>query len=70
MSTHTQVTLERNGARQTVWIESRGATLGKSVELKESGDFWEVVEVFGTMDSSIIKKNEMNWKKQRAGSDI
>ena len=70
MSTHTQVTLERNGARQTTWIETRGATIGKSVELKESGEFWNVVEVFGTVDSAVVKRNEMNYKKQREGSDI
>ncbi len=59
-----------NGSKQTAWIESRGAHVGKSVELKDTGERWNVMEVYGSLPDEVVKKNERNYRNHRDGSDI
>lgn len=70
MTTHTQVKLERDGAPQVAWIETRGAKLDALVEVKDDGLFWKVVEVWDTLPTEVVKKNERNFKTHRDGTDI
>lgn len=44
-----QCHLKRGDTHMVAWVESRAAKEGASVEIKPTGDFWEVVEVYDTV---------------------
>jgi len=67
---YNQCLLERDGAQQVAWIESRGAKVGARVEIKEDGLFWTVKQVRGSAPAETIKKNERNFKSHRTATDI
>lgn len=48
-----------NGGMQVAWIPKYAARPGRSVELKEDGLFWTVVETYGTMPKSSIKQGKL-----------
>jgi hypothetical protein len=60
MKEYKQCKLRRGTAEVTAWIETRGAHLGKSVELKPTGDFWEVVEVHEhTLPEDVLREQKL-----------
>lgn len=53
---------ETNGNRETVgWIEERGAKLGASVELKDFGAFFDVLQVSNmSFDLADLQQKQRN----------
>ena len=74
MTTHTQCVLERNGSTQVSWIETKFATEGRYLELKENGEWvngWRVKEVYsGTQDSNLIQERSADYRKHRQATDV
>jgi hypothetical protein len=67
---HTQCLFIRDGAKQMAWIASRGAVVGRKVELKETGEFWTVHAVYDTVDDAVVKTNERQYRDHRKATDI
>jgi hypothetical protein len=61
---HVQCKLEKDGAQVTSWIEEKYAVVGKTWSMEVSDgkweDGWTVVEVYGKMESSLVKNNAHN----------
>jgi hypothetical protein len=68
--TYTQCKLVREGSTQVSWIPSRGAILGKFVEVKPENDRWEVTEIYGTQPEATIRDNERNHVNHRKATDV
>lgn len=69
--TYTQCKLvSRTGQTQVSWIPSRGAILGKFVEVKPENDRWEVTEIYGTQPEAVIRDNERNHVNHRKATDV
>lgn len=63
--TYRQCRLRHDTTETTGWIESRGATVGASVQLFPTGVFWDVVEVFDpVMPESVLREQQ---RQRRAG---
>lgn len=41
-----QCKLQQGAKIQTAWIETRGAVVGKNIEVKDGSGRWDVVEVY------------------------
>jgi len=54
---------------QTTWIPKEFAKKGKFVKLKDD-DGWEVVEVYSSMLTKDVQKNERNYTHHRKATDI
>ena len=65
-----QCRLQRTQGKTTYtkigWIEARGAKVGVEVELLPSKQFWEVVEVFGSLPEDMLKKHQSMHRKSFA----
>lgn len=54
-----QCRLRRGDSETTGWIEDRGARVGARVELKPSGELWEVTAVFHPgLPESVLRDNQ------------
>ena len=51
------------------WIPEKHAITGHFVKLKDD-DGWEIVKVFGTMDSKKVQERSVDYRNQRKMSDI
>lgn len=70
MQTHTQCNLAKGNLRDTCWIPSKFAVLGKIIRIKEE-DGWEVIGVGNMkMASEEIEKRKNDYRTQRQASDI
>ena len=66
-----QCLLKHDQSLQTAWIPSYAAVVGKHVELKEDGLFWEVMSAFNpAIDDQYIKQFERNFKDHRKATDV
>ena len=71
MHTLQQCLLTKDGAQQVAWIEVRGAKAGAEVELKETGEFWHVSEVYqGTISAKEAQILRDNHRKHRESTDV
>ena len=70
---HTQCRLKKKTKTyetfQTSWIPKKFAKKGKFIKLKDD-DGWEVVEVYATMLTKDVQKNERNYTHHRKATDI
>jgi len=73
----TQCRLERATATgvevQVSWIESRFASEGRAVDLKEGGEWsrgWKVAHVGSTQDASVVQARERDFAKHRQATDV
>ena len=59
---YVQAKLSNNNVYQIAWIEKKkGVVIGCFVELKETGEFWKVEELFAEMEYSyLLEKKEMD----------
>jgi len=60
------------GYLETVaWIEERGATVGKRVQLVEkNNEWWDVYEVYAKMPAGIAHERSRDYKRTRKVSDV
>lgn len=68
-----QCTLKNlDGWMEVDWIDDYAAVVGYMVSLKgrEVEGMWEVVDVGGTLDDLVVKKNERQYRDHRKGTDI
>lgn len=68
--TYTQCKLTREGKSQVAWIPTRGAQVGKYVEVKPEDDRWLVEEVYGIQSATVIRDNERNHVNHRKATDV
>lgn len=68
----TQCTLGLGNARQVAWIDSSAAVVGKRVELKETGEIWDVVQVANNvhLPYHVVNDRSQDYKRTRKASDI
>lgn len=76
-ATMTQCRLERPTATgievQVSWIESEFASEGRSVDLKEDGEWsrgWKVVHVGSTQDAKVVQARERDFARHRQATDV
>jgi hypothetical protein len=68
----------RQAERQTVWIPTEFAEVGKLIGLRtktpQGGAYWDegwkVEEVWNTLPAVYVREREQDYKKTRAASDI
>jgi len=66
--TFVQARLRKGNREQVAWIEKKkGVRIGSMVELKDTGEFWEVIETYAEKDSAILK-NDIEMNKDFGGS--
>ena len=77
MTTHTQVHLEhvQTGARQTTWVPSTFAEIGRVLRLKDRGEWsngWRVQAAFVEAPtlSAVIAERERDFRTHRRATDI
>lgn len=71
MTMMTQCRLKnRAGAITDAWIESRGAIIGKWVEIKGLDDLYEVLAVYSELPAEVVYENERNFKTHRKATDV
>lgn len=74
MSHHTQCRLRKGDIETVGWIESHLAVVGKPVRMKLDDGTWEtgwnVIEVWTTAPSEVVKERERDYLRQREASDI
>jgi hypothetical protein len=74
VQTHKQVKLHRNNERDTRWIPSEFAHEGRTVDLKNGGEWsrgWIVKEVFDpAVESKYIQEQSQNYKNHRKATDV
>ena len=58
MSTMTQCRLERDGAFDTRWIETRFAKIGSKVHVKKTNEIWTVIERYTTWPTERVLAHE------------
>lgn len=72
--THTQCELQRDSTKQTAWIPTGKAIVGKVTRLKEEDgtwtDGWLVLSKGAVMESSICIDRQRDWAHQRSVSDL
>jgi hypothetical protein len=68
----TQCTLRQADARQVAWIDSRAAVVGNRVELLETSDIWDVVEVANNVQFPyhVVNDRSRDYLRTRKASDI
>ncbi len=72
-STHTQCELQKGTSRQTSWIPTGKAVVGKVIKLQDDGvwsDGWQVLSAGSVMDSDLCMERQRDFTHQRAASDI
>lgn len=73
MTTMTQCRLERNGAVQVAWIETKFAKVNKVVKIREDGEWddgWVVAKVGTTLPAETVQKRERDFKTHRRATDV
>lgn len=68
MSTHTQCKLRKGSEFQTSWIESKYASIGRKIGLKEAGvwdEGWMVVEIHDTMPTKSVMTMAQEAREKR-----
>ncbi|AFU87968.1 hypothetical protein CcrColossus_gp098 [Caulobacter phage CcrColossus] len=73
MTTMTQCRLERNGAVQVAWIESKFAKPTKVVKIKVDGEWedgWVVAKTGTTLPAETVQKRERDFKSHRRATDV
>lgn len=73
-TTHTQCELQRESTKQTAWIPTGKAVVGKYTKLKEEDgewtDGWLVLSAGAVMESDLCIERQRDWAHQRQQSDI
>ena len=72
-TTHTQCELQRGVTKQTSWIPTGKAVVGKYVKLQEDGVWTDgglVTATGSVMDSDMCLERQRDFTTQRAASDI
>lgn len=73
-TTHTQCELQQGSTKQTSWIPTGKAVVGKVIRLKEEDgtwtEGWEVLSAGAVMDSDLCAERQRDWTHQRSVSDI
>jgi len=65
-----QCKLQQGTQFQTAWIETRGAIVGKNIEVKDGSGRWDVVEVYeGTMDAKSLQEFQQNSRNFKSKTD-
>ena len=60
----------RAGFMTDGWIESRGAIVGKWVEIKGRDDLYEVVSANTEVAAEVVYDNERNFTTHRKATDV
>lgn len=63
MKQYYQCRMRRGNQELTAWIEERGAKVGAKVELKPTGDFWEVLSVGVGLPEDLLKEHQKMHRK-------
>jgi hypothetical protein len=64
---YVQCELKQGDKVQVAWIEERGASVGKNVEIKDDSGRWDVTAVYNSIDSKSLQEfqsNSRNFKKK------
>lgn len=65
----TQCLLMRDGSKQTAWID-KPAEVGRIVEIKETGEYWTIAEVYDTIDAAALKTHQDAARTHRKATDV
>jgi len=66
---HRQCKLQKGISFTYSWIPEKFAKVGNCVKLKDDNG-WQVVNVFGIMDSKKVQERSIDYRNQRKVSDI
>lgn len=73
MTTMTQCRLERDGAVQIAWIETKFAKPEKIVKIRENGtweDGWVVKRTGTTRPATEVQQRERDYRTHRIATDV
>jgi hypothetical protein len=63
MKQYVQCRMRRGTQETTAWIEERGAKVGAKVELKPTGELWEVRMVGTSLPEDLFKEHQKMHRK-------
>ena len=66
---HKQCRIQKGISFQMSWIPEKHAIVGHFVKLK-GDDGWQIVKVFGVMDSKKVQERSIDYRNQRKASDV